>query len=135
MQIIKQSKNNNMKVFLFLVAIFLLSCGENTSDKTTANIAENITTSNGENLFKANCATCHKSNEKLIGPALQGVTARWESKELLYAFIKNSQEVISRNAYAKKLFEEYKQSPMLPYPQLNDEEIEAILKYCDTPIQ
>jgi uncharacterized protein (DUF433 family) len=54
---------------------------------------------------------------------------------LLYAFIKNSQEVISRNAYAKKLFEEYKQSPMLPYPQLNDEDIEAILKYCDTPIQ
>ncbi len=124
-----------MKVFLFLVAIFLLSCGENTSDKTTASAAENRTTSNGENLFKANCATCHKPNEKLIGPALQGVTARWESKELLYAFIKNSQEVISRNAYAKKLFEEYKQSPMLPYPQLNDEDIEAILKYCDTPIQ
>ena len=87
---------------------------------------------NGETLFKANCASCHKPNEKYVGPALQGVLSRWESKELLYAFVRNSQEVISRNAYAKKLYDEYKQSPMLPYPNLKDQDIDDILRYCET---
>ena len=95
-----------------------------------ANPNENIV--KGETLFKANCATCHKPNEKYVGPALQGVAKRWESKELLYAFIRNSQDVISRNTYAKNLYEEYKQSPMLPYPNLTDEDIFNILLYFDT---
>ena len=122
-----------MNYALILVAVILFSCNNNASDKTADGALPYSATANGEKLFKLNCATCHKPNKKLIGPALQGVTTRWENKELLYAFIRNSQEVISRNAYAKKLFDEYKQSPMLPYPQLTDEEIEAILKYCDTP--
>ncbi len=121
-----------MKYLLFLIVVAFFSCSE---QKTATNEAKLLTAAaKGEDLFKVNCATCHKPYEKLIGPALQGVTTRWESKALLYAFVRNSQEVIATNAYAKKLFEEYKQSPMLPYPQLTDEDINAILNYCDQPM-
>jgi cytochrome c2 len=123
-----------MKSFFFLLILFFSACN-NSSEKINEefnNVETDLTITNGEILFKANCATCHKPAEKFIGPALQGVTKRWESKALLYDFVRNSQEVISRNAYAKNLIEEYKQSPMLPYLKLTDEDIHGILKYCDS---
>jgi mono/diheme cytochrome c family protein len=122
-----------MKNISILIILFFAACS-NSSEKINKEIKTadvEITKTDGEVLFKASCATCHKPNEKLVGPALQGVTKRWESKELLYDFVRNSQEVIARNAYAKKLFKEYNQSPMLPYPQLTDEDIQGILDYCD----
>jgi len=125
-----------MKFNYLIIPIFIISCHNNSADNNTANTEHSIavTNTNGENLFKANCASCHKPNERYVGPALQGVVSRWESKELLYAFVRNSQEVISRNAYAKKLYEEYKQSPMLPYPNLKDQDIDDILRYCQNYI-
>jgi cytochrome c2 len=122
-----------MKNIFFLLFLFLVACNNSTESNSTNNPKENITATNtnGEILFKANCPSCHKPAENYVGPALKGVTSRWESKEVLYDFVRNSQEVIGRNAYAKKLFEEYKQSPMLPYPQLKDEDIQGILDYCD----
>jgi cytochrome c2 len=122
-----------LKNVFFLLFIFLVGCNNSTNNNAVNNSKENIAAANtnGETLFKANCASCHKPAENYVGPALKGVVSRWESKELLYDFVRNSQEVIGRNAYAKKLFEEYKQSPMLPYLQLKDEEIQGILDYCE----
>jgi mono/diheme cytochrome c family protein len=123
-----------MKYISILVILFFASCN-NPSEKINEEIKKpeaEITKTDGEVLFKASCATCHKPNEKLVGPALRGVTKRWESKELLYDFVRNSQEVIGRNVYAKKLFKEYNQSPMMPYPQLTDLDIQGILDYCDS---
>lgn len=69
---------------------------------------------------------------RLTGPALGGVTDRWESDELLYAFIRNSQKVIvSKDEYAVALFNEYDKSVMTSFPELTDEEIEAILDYVE----
>ena len=111
----------------------MASCHDNNSENNYSEKKNDVAVNtNGETLFKANCASCHKPNEKYVGPALQGAASRWESRELLYAFVRNSQEVISRNAYAKKLYEEYKQSPMLPYPNLIDNDIRDILSYCET---
>ena len=123
-----------MKFNYLILLIFIISCNNNSADNKTTNTESSVAVANtnGENLFKANCASCHKPNERYVGPALQGVVSRWESKELLYAFVRNSQEVISRNAYAKKLYDEYKQSPMLPYPNLKDQDIDDILFYCET---
>jgi cytochrome c551/c552 len=126
--------DNFYENIFFLQFIFLVGCNNSTDNSAASYMQEKIVASNrkGEILFKANCATCHKPAEPFVGPALKGVASRWESKELLYAFVKNSQEVIGRNAYAKKLFEEYRQSPMLPYPNLNDEDIQNVLDYCDS---
>jgi cytochrome c2 len=122
-----------MKNIFFFLSLFFIACNNSSESNSTNNPKENIAAANtnGETLFKANCASCHKPAENYVGPALKGVVSRWESKELLYDFVRNSQEVIGRNAYAKKLFEEYKQSPMLPYPQLKDEDIQGILDYCE----
>ncbi len=88
----------------------------------------------GEKLFKANCSACHLVTEKkLIGPGLKGAEERWESKELLYKWIKNSQEVIaSGDAYANAIFEEYGKSVM-PAQPVSDEDIDAILAYVANP--
>ena len=125
-----------MKFNYLILLIFIISCNNNSAGDKTTNTESSVAVANtnGENLFKANCASCHKPNERYVGPALQGVVSRWESKELLYAFVRNSQEVISRNAYAKKLYDEYKQSPMLPYPNLKDQDIDDILRYCQNYI-
>jgi mono/diheme cytochrome c family protein len=88
----------------------------------------------GEKLFRANCASCHKLDKKLIGPALTGVTERWESRENLVAWIKNSQEYMetSGDKYATDLFNEYNGS-IMPAQAVNDAEIEAILGYIENP--
>ncbi len=89
----------------------------------------------GEKLFKANCASCHKINKKLIGPALAGVQERWEDQEALYAWIKNSQDYLKKNpddSYAQELFIEYNKSVMTAQA-VSDAEIGAILDYISNP--
>mgnify|MGYP000165049557 CR=1 FL=1 len=89
----------------------------------------------GEKLFKANCASCHKLNKKLIGPALTGVQDRWEDQEALYAWIKNSQDYLKKNpddSYAQELFVEYNKSVMTAQA-LSDAEVGAILDYIANP--
>ena len=120
-----------MKYIIILCVVFFAACNSEERAKEPEKKEPTAVNTNGETLFKANCASCHKPNEKYVGPALQGVANRWESRELLYAFVRNSQEIISRNAYAKKLYDEYNQSPMLPYPNLTDKDIDDILNYCD----
>ena len=123
-----------MKYLFILCVVFFAACN-NESEERKEELEKKeavAVNANGETLFKANCASCHKPNEKYVGPALQGAANRWESRELLYAFVRNSQEIISRNAYAKKLYDEYNQSPMLPYPNLTDDDIKDILVYCET---
>jgi mono/diheme cytochrome c family protein len=85
----------------------------------------------GEQLYKMNCAACHKIDKKLVGPALGGVTEKRE-QEWLIAWIKNNQELReSGDADAIAVYEEYNGSPMTAFPQLSDEDILNILAYTD----
>lgn len=88
----------------------------------------------GEKLFKVNCSACHLPTEKaLIGPGLLGVEERWEDRELLYSWIKNSSEVLATgDAYANTLFEQYNKS-IMPAQAVTDEDIDAILNYINNP--
>ena len=93
-----------------------------------------ISAQDGEKLFKGNCASCHKIDKRLIGPALVGVEDRWESQENLYAWIKNSQDYLKKNSddsYASDLFAEYK-TVMTAMP-LSDLEIASVLEYVKNP--
>lgn len=84
---------------------------------------------NGRKLFKANCASCHKLDKKLVGPALAGVTERRET-EWLVKWIRNNAELrASGDADAIKIFEEYNGSPMTAFPQLEDKDVMDILAY------
>ncbi len=92
----------------------------------------------GEKIFRGNCASCHKPDKDMVGPAVAGSRARWEGKGDIYAWIKNSQAVVkSGNAYAVQLFNDWNKSVMTPQA-LNDEEIDAVLYYSDNytpPVQ
>jgi len=87
----------------------------------------------GHALFMANCASCHKVDQKLVGPALAGVESRWPDRKAIHAWVHNSAAVIkSGDPYAVSLFNEFNKTQMTPFPQLSDKDIDAILDYVKT---
>ncbi|MDP4599573.1 MAG: c-type cytochrome [Polaribacter sp.] len=83
----------------------------------------------GRKLFKSLCASCHKLDKKLVGPALGGVEARRE-REWLIKWIRNNAELrASGDRDAIAIFEEYNGSAMSAFPQLTDQNIDDILYY------
>ena len=85
----------------------------------------------GKSLFNSQCAACHKLNRNLVGPALRGVSAKYE-KEWLYKWIKNSNAMIkSGDERAVAIWEEWNKAAMNAFPQLSDMDIDNILAYTD----
>lgn len=94
---------------------------------------------NGQKLFNANCASCHKVKAKLVGPALYEAEKRWaekgefngvDGKTWLNKWIKNSQAVIKEgHPYANTLYAEYNKSVMTTFGQLTDKDVSDILAY------
>ncbi|MEC7064444.1 MAG: c-type cytochrome [Bacteroidota bacterium] len=85
----------------------------------------------GKALFNTNCAACHKINKRAVGPALKGVSDKYE-KEWLYTWIKNSTAMVkSGDVRAVAIYEEYNGSVMTSFPQLSNEDIDNILAYTD----
>jgi mono/diheme cytochrome c family protein len=84
----------------------------------------------GATLFKDNCATCHRVEKDLTGPALKGVEDRVKDKKLLHDWIRNNAKVLaSGNKYFNDLYNKWAKTPMNVFPTLTDPEIDAILKY------
>ena len=89
----------------------------------------------GKALFNTNCASCHKLDKKMTGPALRNVEARLADdegldREWLHQWIRNSAGMIkSGDAYAVKVFEEYNGAAMSAFPQFSDADIDNILAY------
>lgn len=113
--------------FLSVVLLFLfvsLSAHAQAIPEDEAAITE------GASLFNANCKTCHKIHEKLIGPALANVYERAPSIDWIHSFIKNSSAVIaSGDEYANNLYNEYGKTQMTSFSTLKDEQINSILAY------
>jgi mono/diheme cytochrome c family protein len=87
----------------------------------------------GKAIFNANCAACHKLDDKMTGPALRGVAEKYD-KEWLYKWVKNSADLIkSGDAQAVKVFEENNKVAMTAFPQLSNEDIDNIIAYTSTP--
>ena len=81
----------------------------------------------GHELFQGNCAQCHAVDKKVVGPALKGVTSRWEDEAAIINFIKYPEKVITsgKNDYAAKLYDEYGQ--MMPnHDFFSDDQIQSI---------
>lgn len=85
--------------------------------------------SEGESLFKANCRTCHRVHEKLVGPALAGISDRAPSQDWIVQFIQNSQKLIQAgDPYAVQVYNEYNKLQMPPHP-FTVKQVDAILAY------
>lgn len=89
----------------------------------------NVLAQDGEALFKANCANCHKPDADYTGPALQGWASREPSPGWVYKWIANP--TAQSDPYAVALKNKWKPTIMTSFPQLKKEEIDAILKYVD----
>jgi len=84
----------------------------------------------GESLFNANCKTCHRIHQKLVGPALGDIYNRAPSIDWIKSFIKNSSALIaSGDDYAVKLYNEYNKTQMTSFSSLKDEDIMNLLAY------
>ena len=106
---------------IFLVALFLPSLS----------ISQEADIQAGKSLFNANCAACHKLNKKAVGPALSGVTEKYD-KEWLYSWIRNGTQMIKDgDPQAVAIWEEYNRAIMTNYPQFSDEQIDNILAYTN----
>ena len=104
---------------------FIISAQELTSADNTAAVQA------GKKLFNANCAACHKLNKRAVGPALKGVSGKYD-REWLYSWIKNSTAMVkSGDPQAIAIYEEYNGSVMTSFPQLSNSDIDNILA---TPI-
>jgi cytochrome c len=123
------------KVLVTMVAVVaLIACGENKdksakTDNTneTANSSTNSLSSNPDYtkglalIGKSDCLTCHKANEKNIGPAYKDVAEKYENTEdnvkmLAGKIIKGGSGV-------------WGNIPMTPHPSLSQEDAEAMVKY------
>ncbi|WP_339923881.1 c-type cytochrome [uncultured Cyclobacterium sp.] len=85
----------------------------------------------GQSIFNANCKTCHRLDQKLIGPALRGVTDR---RELAWVkqFITNSQVLIQGgDADAVALFKEFNNTVMPAHDFLSDGDLTNLLSYIE----
>ena len=106
---------------IFLVALLLPS----------VSISQEADIQAGKSLFNANCAACHQLNRKAVGPALSGVTEKYD-REWLYKWIKNGTQMIKDgDPQAVAIWEEYNRAVMTNYPQFSNEQIDNILAYTD----
>ncbi|SHF54033.1 Cytochrome c2 [Arenibacter palladensis] len=115
-----------------LVVVLLLSNSLLAQESAVASSGEGDA-AKGKQLFNQNCAACHALNKKMTGPALAGVTEKYD-KEWLYQWIKNSPAMIKAgDADALKIYNEYNQAAMTPFPLLSNQDIDDILAYTDAP--
>ena len=106
---------------IFLVALLLPSLS----------ISQEADIQAGKSLFNANCAACHQLNRKAVGPALRGVSEKYD-REWLYKWIKNGTQMIKDgDPQAVAIWEEYNRAVMTNYPQFSNEQIDNILAYTD----
>lgn len=87
----------------------------------------------GKALFNQKCASCHAIDKNLVGPALKGVEDRWDDKAMLYEWVRNSAAVIKKGyPRAVAVYNEYNKVQMTAFPELKNEDIDAILGYINT---
>lgn len=80
-------------------------------------------------LFKTNCALCHRIDTKHVGPALAGITERREMSWIIKMVQNSSKLIASGDPTANKLYKEYGKYPMTNFSFLEEEEIRGIIDY------
>lgn len=86
--------------------------------------------SKGKSLFMGKCASCHTIFKNLTGPGLIGFEDRgpWPERKNVYAWIRNPSAFMQKNKYTRELKAQYG-SMMTAFPDLTDEEVDAICAY------
>ncbi len=121
-------------IFTAILCIPFFACNnesENNTNQYSTPVNSRLVM-DGKALFQANCASCHHPTKPMTGPALKGVLARVPNKQWIYDFVHNSAKVIaSGDEYALQVFKNNGGVVMTNFPNLSNEEIDAILNYCE----
>ncbi len=115
-----------------VTVVALFACGGNkesksgdataTASTSTSSLSDNPDYQKGLALVgKSDCLTCHKVNEKNIGPAYKDVAAKYENTD---ANVKMLAEKIIKGGSGN-----WGAIPMTPHPALSQEDAEALAKY------
>ncbi|SNZ16658.1 c-type cytochrome [Hydrogenobacter hydrogenophilus] len=80
----------------------------------------------GKEIFDSKCATCHKLEEKYVGPPLKGVTKR-RKPEWIMNMILNPAEMEQKDPVAKQLLAEY--LTQMTFQNVSQDDARAILEY------
>ena len=115
-----------------VIVVAIMACGGNKENKTadgaatastsTSSLSDNPDYQKGVALVgKSDCLTCHKVNEKNIGPAYKDVAAKYENTD---ANVKMLAEKIIKGGSGN-----WGAIPMTPHPALSQEDAEALAKY------
>ncbi len=84
----------------------------------------------GSVVFKQKCTACHKTDAKLIGPAMKGIYERRHPAWVMNLLL-NPTEMLQKDPIAKALLAEYNNILMINQ-NLNEEEAKAIAEYLRT---
>jgi len=121
-----------VKLIFFIISILIAGCGNSsTGTYATDDKIQPIKTIDGEALLKANCNSCHKCYEDMVGPALHGSFQRWDTEENLFAFVQNSEPVLNVSRYAAELKKKYGQKYIHHFNNLDSNQIKVMIYYCD----
>jgi cytochrome c len=117
--------------------LFLAACGSNNNQSspaaadstttTTAASPANDLSSNPDYqkglalVAKSNCLTCHKINEKLIGPAYKDVANKYAGSDTAVTHL--AHKVIGGGSGV------WGTIPMTPHPELSETDAEQMVKY------
>ncbi len=118
----------NIRLFGLIFGLFILSLFTLPVHAQDADPRAGEEYKKGQTIFSAQCASCHKINQKLVGPALAGVYDKYD-RDWIHKWVKNSQELVKANdPKAVAIFTEFNKSVM-PAFSLADADIDAILSY------
>lgn len=86
----------------------------------------------GKALFQSNCASCHNPLKDATGPALKNIDKTLPSKDWLHNWVHNSSKLIaSGDKNAVEIYNKFNKTQMTAFPQLSNEEIDAIISYVN----
>ena len=124
----------SVKIVGLISIFFITACGQQNNVPVTAKPGSEISSTalSGREIFQQNCVSCHAVNEELVGPPMAGAKERWNDKSKLYDFIRNAPKVIKEDKYAYDFWMKYNQTMMTPFPNLTDEDIDAIFEYVES---
>ena len=80
----------------------------------------------GKTAFEGKCAACHKLEEKVVGPALKGITTR-RTPEWIMNMILNPVEMTQKDPIAQELLAEH--LTQMTFQNVSQEEARDMLEY------
>jgi cytochrome c len=111
-------------VFMIMVVAVLTSCGGggSTAETKVADITEDPVYKKGVEIVAGNdCFTCHKIDEKNIGPAWRDVANKYAGQDTAVKYL--AAKIIAGGSGV------WGQVPMAAHPTLSQEDAETLAKY------